>query len=136
MTGVSFTRFPSVFARLSGRNRCVREYRALVDAGSDYCLIPKADAFRLGYPEAANDDLIVRSENTTPFSTHNGYGQAASIRMAKVEIGRQSFENIEFLAFDLPQVTGFDVVLGGSLLKFLSLRIDYPSGRLEITKGK
>ncbi|MDG7007074.1 MAG: retropepsin-like domain-containing protein [Nitrososphaerota archaeon] len=112
----------------------MREYRALVDAGSDFCLLPKVDAFRLGYPEAANDDLIVRSYNTMFFSTHSGYGQAASIRMAKVEIGRQSFENVEFLAFDLPQVTGFDVVLGGSLLKFLTLRIDYPSGRLEIAK--
>ncbi|MDG6902880.1 MAG: clan AA aspartic protease [Nitrososphaerota archaeon] len=113
----------------------MREYRALIDTGSDYCVLPRVDAFRLGYPEAANDDLIVPAENTTSFVTHNGHGQAASIKMAKVDIGQETFENVEFLAFDLPQVTGFDVVLGGSILKFLNLRMDYSSKHLEIQKG-
>jgi hypothetical protein len=40
------------------------------------------------------------------------------------------------LAFDLPQVTSFDVILGRSLLQFIKLQIDYPAQLLRIEDGK
>jgi predicted aspartyl protease len=111
------------------------EYKALIDPGSDYCVLPRVDAFRLGYAEAAEDLRTVRPDIVTTFAAHDGYGQAISLSMTRVDVGRYSFEGIEFLAFDLPQVTGFDVVLGNSLLKFLKLRIDYPAKLIEVERG-
>jgi predicted aspartyl protease len=121
-----------MFGRRRGQNGAVRECLAVVDAGSDYCILPKVDAFALGYPDVARSDTIVRAPNTTTFVTHNGYDKAPLIKMAQVDIGKLAFKGVEFLAFDLPQVSGFDVVFGRSLLQFLRLEIDYVSGLLRI----
>jgi predicted aspartyl protease len=121
-----------VFVRLIGRSGAVREYNALVDPGAEYCVIPKVDAYGLGYPEAANDDPISPAENTLTFTSYNGYLKAAFIQMAQVEIGTMSFGNVDFVALDLPQVTGFDVVLGRSLLQFTKLEFDYSVGQLRM----
>ena len=43
-----------------------------------------------------------------------------------------SFQKVDFVAFDIPQVTGFDVVLGRSLLQFMKLEFDYSVGRLRM----
>ena len=134
MTEIGFGKFPSLFGRLKGQNNAVGEYLALVDAGSEYCILPKVDAYRLGYSDVARSDTIVRAPNTTTFVTHIGYDKAPLIKMAQVDVGQLSFRDVEFLAFDLPQVCGFDVVFGRSLLKFLRLEIDYGSGLLGIGK--
>jgi predicted aspartyl protease len=118
--------------RLKGRNGSVREFNALVDVGAEYCVIPKVDAYSLGYQEAANDDPITPADNTLTFTSYDGYGKVALIEMAKVDLGSMSFRNVDFVAFDLPQVTGFDVVLGRSLLQFMKLEFDYSVGRLRI----
>ena len=73
-------------------------------------------------------------ENTLTFTSYDGYAKAASIEMAKVEIGSMAFSAIEFLALDIPQVTSFDVVIGRSLLKFTRLELDYSTGLLGIEK--
>lgn len=135
MTAIGFGKFPSLFGRLKGQNGAVREYLALVDAASEYCILPKVDAFALGYPDVARPDTVVRAPNTTTFATHNGYGRAPLIRMTEVDLGELTFKDVEFLAFDLPQVCGFDVVFGRSLLKFLTFEIDFPSGLIRIGRG-
>lgn len=134
MTEIGFSKFPSLFGRLTGQNGAVREYLALVDAGNEYCILPKVDAYALGYPEVARTGTSARALNATTFVTHTGYDKAPLIKMVQVDVGRHSIRDVEFLAYDLPQVCGFDVVLGRSLLRFLSLEIDYTSGLLRIER--
>jgi predicted aspartyl protease len=118
--------------RLTGKSGAVREFKALIDPGAEYCVIPKVDAYQLGYPEAANDDPVTPADNTLTFSSFDGYGKVALIEMAQVEIGSMTFRKVDFVAFDVPQVTGFDVVLGRSFLQFMKLELDYPSGQMRM----
>ena len=134
MTEHAFGKFPTVFVRIKGRNGLVREFNALVDPGAEYCIIPKVDAYALGYSEAANDDPISPADNTLTFSSYDGYGKVALIQIAQVELGTMSFANVEFIAFDLPQVTRFDAVLGRSLLQFTKVEFDYSLGHLRMEK--
>jgi predicted aspartyl protease len=113
-----------VFVRLKGRNGTVREFNALIDVGAEYCVIPKVDAYALGYQEAANDDPITPAYNTLTFTSYDGYGKVALIEMTQVSLGGMSFDKVDFVAFDLPQATCFDVVVGRSLLQFMKLEID------------
>jgi len=135
LTGLGFGRFPCVYGRLKGKSGAVREYLALLDAGSDYCILPKVDAFTLGYPDVARADTIVRAPNTTTFLTPTGYDKAPLIKMSQVDVGPLVFSDVDFLAFDLPQACGFDVVLGRSLLQFLRIEMDYSTGLLTIGRG-
>lgn len=52
--------------------------------------------------------------------------------MAQVQIGTVSFKNIQFVAFDIPQVTRFDVVLGRSLLQHTKVELDYSLSHLSM----
>lgn len=124
-----------MFVRLKGRATCVREFNALLDPGVEYCLVSKVDAYALGYPEAANDDPITPADNTITFTSYGGYGKAALITMKQVELAAMSFKNVDFLAYDIPQVTGFDVVLGQSFLQNLKLQFDYSAGQLRIERS-
>lgn len=121
-----------MFVRLTGRSGGTREFNALLDPGVEYCIVPKVDAYTLGYPEAANDDPVTPANNTLTFTSYGGYGRAALIEMARVELGNLSFTKVDFLALDLPAVTGFDVVLGRSVLQFMKLEIDYSVGQLRV----
>ena len=130
----SFGKFPAIFVRLRGRSGGVREFNALLDPGVEYCIIPKVDAYALGYQEAANDDPVTPADNTITFTSYDGYGKAALIEIAEAQFGTMSFKNVEFLAFDIPQVTGFDVVLGRSLLQFVKTEFDYSVSQLRLEK--
>lgn len=135
MTGREFGKFPAVFVRVKGRNGKVREFRALVAVSAEYCIIPKVDAYALGYQEAANDDPVSPSNNTLTFASYGGYGNMALITVNQVDLGPMSFKNVDFVAFDLPAPTGFDVVLGRSLLQHTRLHIDFSSGLLQIEES-
>jgi len=89
----------------------------------------------MGFSEIANDDPTGQANNTITFTGYNGYGRALMVVMAEVELGPLSFQNVDFLAFDVPQVAGFDVILGRSLLQFLKLEFDYPAALLRIEDG-
>ena len=134
MSEHTFGKFPTIFVRLRGRGSGVREFNALLDPGVEYCIIPKVDAYSLGYSEAANDDAVSPANNTITFASYDGYGKAALIEMAEVEIGTMSFKNVGFLCFDIPQVTGFDVVLGRDLLQLMKLEFDYSVSQLRMEK--
>ncbi len=82
-----------------------------------------------------NDDPVSQASNWVTFASYSGYGKAPLIRMAQVDLGAMSFKNVDFLALDIPQVTGYDVVLGRSLLQFLKFEFDYPASKLKI-EGK
>jgi predicted aspartyl protease len=130
----AFGKFPTIFVRIKGRSGVVREINALLDPGVEYCVIPKVDAYALGYSEAANDDPISPGDNTITFTSYDGYGKAALIDMVQVEIGTMTFKNVDFIAYDIPQVNGFDVVLGRNLLKFMKLELDYSVGQLRMER--
>jgi hypothetical protein len=132
MTGVSLRRLPTIFARLKGRNDTVREYQALISPASEYCLIPKVDAYRLGYPEAARDDIVNEPPNLFRGVTYDGFWEGMLISMKEVSIGDFAVPNVDFIAYDLPQASAFDVILGRSLLASSRMQIDYGAGVLRI----
>ncbi|MDG6924246.1 MAG: hypothetical protein JRN67_13265 [Nitrososphaerota archaeon] len=94
--------------------------------------MPQVDAYMLGYQEAANVDDVVPPANTIDYLSYEGIAKAVLIVIAGVELGGMSFQNVEFVAHDLPQQTRFDVLLGRSLLQFLRLDLDYTNGRIAI----
>jgi len=122
--------------RLHGRNGAIREYRALIDVTTDYCVLPKVDGYRLGYPEAAHDDPVTRPANLIFLANSVSYSEAMMIAIEQVEIGDFRVHGVQFLAFDLPQITGFDVVLGRNIfLKAnLSIEFDYQLAKLRISQ--
>jgi predicted aspartyl protease len=122
--------------RLTGRNGLVREFNAMLDISAEYCVLPKVDAYALGYYEAANDNPVAPANNTLDFISYEGVGKAALITMAGVELGGMRFPQVEFVAHDLPQATRFDVLLGRSLLQFLKLDLDYSNGQLAIATSQ
>ena len=113
----------------------MREYQALLAPTAEYCVIPKVDAFILGYPEAAASDTRVPLPNALTFASYNAYGKGTLIKMAQVDIGSMSVKDVEFLAFDLLQTVGFDVVIGRSLLRHMRLSLDIASGTLRLEEG-
>lgn len=129
-----FDRLPSVFAKLTGKNGVVREYQALIAPTSECCVLPKVDAFRLGYPEAAAANDRVASPSVVPFASYVGFGRGTAIRMARVEMGGMTFEDVDFLAFDQLQSVGYDVVLGLTLLGQTRLDLDFSSRTLRLQK--
>lgn len=123
---------PTIFARLRGRNGTVREYRALLSPASDYSLVPKVDAYRMGYPEAARDDPITQPMNLFRGVTYTGFWEGMLITMKEVAIGTLSVADVDFIAYDLPQASGFDVVLGRSFLALSGIQVDYSSGTVKV----
>jgi hypothetical protein len=103
----------------------VREYRALVSPASEYSIVPKVDAFRLGYPEAARSDPITQPINLLRGVTFTGIWEGPLISMMEVTVGSTSAPNVDFIAYDIPQVAGFDVILGKSFLAPSKMAIDY-----------
>lgn len=114
----------------------MKELNALIDPCAEYCVISKVDAYLLGYSEVANDDPIGAGKSTLTFSSYFGYAKAPTIEIAQLELGTMSFKKVDFVAFDLPQVAGFDVVLGRSFLKFTRFEIDYSTAQLRIEERR
>lgn len=131
---MGFQKFPAVFGRLKGRNGVTREYRALLAPTAEYSVLPKVDAYALGYPEVAVADARVPSPNTPTFASYTGYGRGTLIKVAQVDVGPISVKETEFLAFDLLQTVGIDVVFGRSLLRQMRVDFDFVSGRLRLER--
>ena len=134
MTEFELGRFPTVFARVTGSNSKVREYRALIDPVYEYCVIPKGDAYVFGHPEVAFQQLTVDPPNARTLVTGGGFNKTVIFEVGSVEIGGLSFERVEFAAVDLPQQVGFEAVIGQSLLKRSSLTIDWEHRLLRLSK--
>ena len=132
MMRIPFQRFPTVFARLRGRNGVVREFNSLVSSGTEYSIVPKVDAYRLGYPEAARDDPVTEPPNLFRGVSHSGFWEGMLISLKEVAIGRVSRFDVDFIAFDLPQAAGFDVILGRSFLASSKVSIDYEASEVRI----
>lgn len=129
---IQFQRFPVVFARLKGRNGCVREYNALMSPATEYSILPKVDAYRLGYPEAARDDPVTEPPNLFRGVTYDGFWEGMLISMREVAVGAVSRSNVDFIAYDIPQISRFDVILGKSFLSSSKVVIDYANNTVRI----
>jgi len=135
MEDISFEKYPSVFVRLKGRNGFVREYPAVLSFSSDYCVIPKPDSYVLGFTETAHVGYIVRPPNLTTMVAPNGFATGIQIKMDEVQVGNIKVNDVDFVAFDLPQAGGVDLVIGRSLLRFLNVEVDYSAKRLKIGRS-
>ena len=102
---------------------------------SEYCVIPKVDAFALGYGEAALVDERIPSQNALHFVTSSGYGRGALIKMAQVDVGKISLEDVDFVTYDMLQPTGFDAVLGRSFLQGMKFQVDFPKHQFMLEKA-
>ncbi len=131
----TFERFPWTFARIRGRNGCVREYKAAFNFFSDYSFFPKVDAFRLGYPEVGYTELVTTPPNLTYFSTTNGMNEGIMIKIEEVAVGLILVPNVEFIAFEISQAACFDVVLGKSFLQSLKFEVDFHEGRFRLSQS-
>jgi hypothetical protein len=119
--------------RLRGRNDFVREYCALISPGSDHSILPKVDAYRLGYSEAARGEKVTQPPNLVRGMTYNGYWEGLVIKMREVTLAGVSTKEVPFVAFDLPQGCSYDVVIGWPLLKSLGIEIDFSRGLLRVS---
>lgn len=127
--------FPSLFVKLKGSAEATREYLALLSTTFEYCVIPRVDAYMLGYAEAISDmltDIVARPHYVTTLVSVNGFVDAPLITMNEVSIGGITIKNIEFIAFDMPRETGVDVVLGRNFLEKVKAKIDYYSKIVEL----
>jgi predicted aspartyl protease len=116
----------------------VREYLSLLSTTADYCVLPVVDAYHLGYPEAAANGTRIPMPNALTFMSYTGYERGTVIKMTEVDIGGISFKNVEFVAFDILQPIGFDVILGQTLLREMRLSFDFRSRmlRMEASNSK
>ena len=113
----------------------MRELNAVLDVTADYCVIPKGDAYWLGYYEAANDDPVTPAGNTLDFISYDGYGKVALINVARVDMGSMTFRDVDFVAFELHQRMRFEALIGRSILQFTKLEFDYSLGELTIEEA-
>ena len=135
MIQLGFRDFPTIFARLKGRNGVLREYNAMVVPTTEYCILPMVDAFALGFPEAGGADARVLSPNPVHFASYSGYGRGIMIKMPEVGIAGTSFKDVEFVALDILQSTGFDVILGKNLLHNMKLELDYVTHQMTLQRA-
>jgi hypothetical protein len=131
----NFGLFPSVFVILRGRNQFEREFLALLSSSSDYCVIPRVDAYMLGYGEAVGDtitDMITRPPYITTLIGHSSFVDAPLITINEVSVGSLTVKNVDFIAYDIPQEARVDVILGKSFLERAKARIDYINRVVEL----
>ncbi|MEM1947046.1 MAG: hypothetical protein QXF95_08570, partial [Candidatus Caldarchaeum sp.] len=71
-----------MFVTLKGRADATREYLALLSTTAEFCVIPRVDAYMLGYVEAISDtltEMITRPDYLTTFVTLNTFVDAPLI---------------------------------------------------------
>lgn len=119
----------TLFVRIRGR-KGVREMRAVLDLASEYSIIPLFDAVQLGNIEFYNTDpepseLTQAITNTCPI-------QGYEIELEEMSIADAVAKNVKALAYDIPNLTGVEAVLGISFLKNFKTTVDYSKGYLTI----
>jgi hypothetical protein len=69
-------------------------------------------------------------------ASSSGYSEGMMIFLHQVEIGELRVDNVPFLGYDLPQVIGFDVVLGSNffLKAGLALDFDYSTRMIRVAR--
>ena len=118
-----------LFVRIKGR-KGIREYRAVLDTGSEYCVIPTQDARDLGY-EAYFDPIADSGRGTTIISKTDMI-ELAEIELEEVSVADIVAKNVKAFAHYLPKYAGVEVTLGLSFLKNFKTSLDYANNYLTI----
>ena len=118
-----------LFVRVKGR-KGVREYRAVLDTGSEYSIIPLQDARELGY-EAYFDPEAEPGTGTRAI-TKTDMVELDEIVLEEVSVADLVVKNVKALAHYLPKFGGVEATLGLSFLKNFKTTIDYNKGYLTI----
>lgn len=107
----------------------------MVSPSTEYSVIPKVDAFRLGYTEAARDNnLVTMPPNLARGLTYDGYWEGMMIKIREVVVAGVSAVDVPFIAFDIPQLSSFDVVLGMPLLRMMMMQIDCSKNTVRLMR--
>lgn len=117
-----------LFVRVKGP-RGYREYRAVLDTGSQYCIIPLQDARDLGYNAYNNPNDPGLGTNAV---TKTDMVELDEIDLEEISIGNLKARNVKSLAYHLPRLTGVEALLGLSFLEQFKTTIDYRAGYLTI----
>jgi predicted aspartyl protease len=106
-----------------------REYRAVLDTGSQYCVLPLQDARDLGYDAYAHPDDPgegVWAVTKTDMTEYN------EVELESVEIAGLKAREVKALAYYLPKQSHLEATLGLSFLEHFKTTIDYDSGYMTI----
>ena len=118
----------TLFIRVKGPKKS-HEYKAVIDSGSLYSIIPLQDARDMGY-EAYNhpDDpgFGVKVVNKSHVEEYN------EIIIQEVILGELKITNMRAIACDLPKLSHLEATLGLSFLENFKTTIDYGKGYLTI----
>jgi predicted aspartyl protease len=116
------------FVRVKG-SKGTREYNAVLDTGSEYCVIPLQDARDLGYEAYCHPDDPgdgVKAVTKTDMCEYD------EIELEEVQVADISAKNVKALAHFLPRVSRIEATLGLSFLRNFKTTIDYETGYLTI----
>lgn len=117
------------FVHIKGK-KGVREYRAVLDTGSEYCVIPIQDARDLGY-EAYFDPISDAGRGTTVLSKTDMI-ELAEIELEEVSVADIVAKNVKTVTHYVPKYAGVEVTLGLSFFKNFKTTLDYNSNYLTI----
>ena len=119
----------ALFVRIMGP-KGIRELKAVLDTGSMYCSIPVVDARELGY-DAFYDPLTNKGDGALAV-TQGGILDVQPIILQEISVAELSAISIEALVYELPRVSGTDMILGLSFLKHFKITLDSPGGYFYI----
>ncbi|MCK5577660.1 MAG: aspartyl protease family protein [Dehalococcoidales bacterium] len=118
----------TLFVRFKG-TKGVREMRAVLDTGSQYCIIPLQDARQLGYDAYFNAD---DPGEGTKGITKTDLVEVDEIELEEVSVGDLVAKRVKSLVWTLPRLGGLEATLGLSFLEQFKTTLDFKQGYLII----
>ena len=116
------------FVRIKGE-KGIREYNAVLDTGSEYCIIPLQDARDLGYEAYCDPDDPGEGVKGVTKSEMFEYDL---IELEEVQVTDLTAKKVKALALNLPRVSRIEATLGLSFLENFKTTLDYNAGYLTI----
>jgi len=127
---------PLLLAKFTGPNGLKRELRTMVRPGAPYCVIDREDAYEMGFLQAVMDygpmHYELPPERIPWMATTTGIFEAPLFTLAEVSVGDLSAKNVGTLAYDLPDVTRVDAILGETFLSNFTVVFDYRKQQLRL----
>ena len=118
----------TLFVRIKGA-KGVREIKAVLDTGSQYCIIPLQDARQLGYDAYFNAD---DPGDGTRGITKTDLVEVDEIELEEVSVGDLVVKKVKSLVWGLPRLAGVEAILGLSFLEHFKTTLDFKQGYLTI----
>lgn len=115
----------SFFVRVKGP-KGVRELRAVLDTGSQRCAISPVDARDLGY-DCFFDPLANKGEGELALM-QSGIMEVGPLVIEEINVADLRVANIEALAYELPKMSGVNMVLGLNFIENLRTSINFDEG--------